>query len=78
MSLESLIDLLSIKPRERFEINSDPGYTIWDLGCEYEINPDEFLSMGEATPFEGMKVTGRCVTTIYDGKIVYEDESFKL
>ena len=78
MSLESLIDLLSIKPKERFEINSDPGYTIWDLGCEYEINPDEFLSMGKATPFEGMKVTGRCVTTIYDGKIVYEDESFKV
>ena len=78
MSLESLIDLLSIKPRERFEINSDPGYTIWDLGVEYEINPDEFLSMGKATPFEGMKVAGKCVATIYDGKIVYEDEGFKV
>ena len=78
LSLESLIDLLSVKPRERFEINSDPGYTIWDLGAEYEIDPDEFLSMGKATPFEGMKVAGRCVATIYDGKIVYEDENFKV
>ena len=78
MSLESLIDLLSTKPRARFEITSDPGYTIWDLGCEYNIDPAEFLSMGKATPFEGMRVAGRCVTTIYDGKIVYEDESFKV
>ena len=78
ITLESLIDLLSTRPRERFEIKSDPGYTLWDLGCEYEIDPEEFISMGKATPFEGMKVAGRCIATVYGGKVVYEDESFKV
>ena len=72
LSLGKLIDLLSVKPRERFGINSDPGFTVWDLGFEYEIDPREFLSMGKATPFEGMKVAGRCLTTVYEGKTVYE------
>ena len=74
ITLERLIELLSIKPRERFGIRSDAGFTVFDLGDEYEINPDDFLSMGKSTPFEGMKVFGRCLATVYDGKIVYASE----
>ena len=72
LSLEKLIELLSVKPRERFGIESDPGFTVWELGREYEIDPESFLSMGRATPFLGMKVVGSCLTTVYDGKVVYD------
>ena len=77
ITLEELIELLSVKPRERFGIESDVGFTVFDLSCEYEITPEEFVSMGKSTPFEGMKVFGRCLTTVYDGKVAYSvlDES---
>ena len=74
ITLDRLIELLSVKPRERFGIESDVGFTVFDLGDEYEINPDDFLSMGKSTPFEGMKVFGRCLATVYNGKLVYASD----
>ena len=74
ITLERLVELLSVKPRERFGIKSDVGFTVFDLGDEYEINPEDFLSMGKSTPFEGMKVFGRCLATVYNGKVVYASD----
>ena len=74
ITLEELIELLSVKPRERFGITSDAGFCVFDLGDEYNVDPADFLSMGKSTPFEGMKVFGRCLATVYDGKVVYASE----
>ncbi len=74
ITLERLVEAMSVKPRERFGITDDVGFTVFDLGDEYEIDPDEFLSMGRATPFANMKVKGRCLATVYDGKLVYVDK----
>ena len=71
ITLENLVELLSVKPRERFGIESDPGFTVFDLGNEYEIDPIDFLSMGKSTPFTGMRVYGKCLLTVYNGKAVY-------
>ena len=76
MPLEELIALLSDKPRERFGITGDTGFTVFDLGCEYEINPDEFLSKGKSTPFKGAHVAGRCLATVYRGKAAYLADDF--
>ena len=73
LSLERLIELMAVAPRERFGIPPDDGdWTEWDLEREYEINPDEFLSMGKATPFAGWRVAGRCLRTVHGGRTVYE------
>ena len=45
-----------------------------NLDEKYKVNPDEFLSKGKATPFEGEKVFGRCMLTMVNGKIVYKFE----
>ena len=74
ITLEKLVELLSVKPRERFGITSDAGFTVFDLGDEYEIDPGDFISMGKSTPFEGVRVFGRCLTTVYNGKVVYASE----
>ena len=74
MTLEELVDVMSVKPRERFGITSDVGFTVFDLGDEYEIDPDSFVSMGKSTPFKGVKVSGRCLATVYDGKLAYVSE----
>ena len=46
---------------------------IADVEHQYEIDSASFASKGKNTPFDGRKVTGRVVTTIVDGKIVYEE-----
>ena len=73
LSLEKLVKLMCDAPRGRFGIRSDAGFTVFDLGREYEIDPSEFLSMGHATPFKGEKVFGRCLATVYNGEIVYSE-----
>lgn len=71
ISLEKLMELLVTNPRKRFNLKLGNDYSVWDLNEEYEINPDDFLSKGRATPFEGTKVYGKCLLTVKDGKVVY-------
>ena len=77
ITLAELIKLLSDNPRKRFSIDSDAGFTVFDLSDEYTVNPDEFLSIGRSTPFEGKRVYGRCLMTVYGGKAVYTHEKLK-
>ncbi|MBP3627112.1 MAG: dihydroorotase [Clostridia bacterium] len=72
ITLEKLIELMSINPRKRFGLPETQDFCVFDLEEEYEINPDEFLSKGRATPFEGEKVFGRCRLTVVNNKIAYK------
>ncbi len=72
ISIEKAVELLSYNPRSRFNIESDCDFTVWDLSEKFIVDPDEFLSQGRATPFEGKELYGRCVATIHNGKIVYK------
>ncbi len=77
ITLEKLIELMSINPRKRFGIGggTDEGqsadFTVVNLDEEYEINPGDFYSMGRATPFEGFRVKGRIVHTYIGGKEIF-------
>ena len=73
ISLEKLIELLAINPRKRFNIPFENSFTVWDLDEKLVINPDDFLSMGKATPFENTEVYGKCKLTVYNGKTVYKE-----
>ena len=70
ITLEKLIELLTVNPRKRFGIKQN-GYCIWDLEKEYVINPENFKSMGRATPFTDKKVFGECMATIINDKFVF-------
>jgi dihydroorotase len=72
ITLEKLIELLAMNPRKRFDIPFGVDYTVWDLNREFTVDPDQFLSKGKATPFAGWNLTGACVCTVCDGKIVYK------
>ena len=73
MSLELLVEKMAIAPRVRFGIPLAEGdRTEWDLEARYSIDPEEFLSMGRATPFAGKEVYGRCLRTAHGGRIVWE------
>ena len=72
ISLEKLIEVMAINPKKRFGIENN-DICIFDLSKEYVINPDDFLSMGRATPFENEKVFGECKLTVCDKEIVYKN-----
>ena len=73
LSLEKLVDLMSVAPRARFGIASDPeDYTVFDIAGPYRIESARFLSKGRSTPFDGMEVYGRCLRTVHKGITVYE------
>jgi dihydroorotase len=78
MTLEKLIELLSINANKRFKIGTcikvgeKADLTVFDLNDKYTVNPDDFLSMGKSTPFEGVEVYGKCKMTICNGKVVWE------
>jgi len=74
ITLERLVEIMSLKPRQRFGVTADPGFTGFDIGSEYTIDPEEFSSMGKATPFRDMKVYGRCLLTFCNGKTVFADK----
>ncbi|MBQ8885798.1 MAG: dihydroorotase [Clostridia bacterium] len=71
ISLETIIKCLAINPRKRFSIPFEGGASVWDLNAKYTVDPEEFLSMGKATPFTGEEVFGKCIRTVYGGKVVW-------
>ena len=73
ITLEKLISLLTVNPRERFGIpTSEENFTVWDLEETFKVNPTEFISMGKATPFENCDLTAKCVLTVSGGKVAYK------
>ena len=78
LSLEKLVELMCLNPRKRFGIEggTEPGQradiAVIDPNKTGVIDPDEFYSMGRATPFEGWETTGDVVMTMAGGSVVWE------
>lgn len=80
ISLEKLIDLMHGAPKRRFKIGTElvagspADITVFDLSKSYVVDSEEFLSMGRATPFEGLELYGRCLLTMVSGDIVWKED----
>ena len=74
ITLDRLVELMSFKPKERFGIDTNNDFAVFDISEAYKIDPEDFLSMGRATPFAGREVFGRCLLTVHNGKVVYKAE----
>ena len=79
LPLERLLPLMIDNPRERFRLprralaEGEPAdLAVLDLNREWVIRSEQFLSMGRATPFDGMRVTGDCILTITGGEAVWQ------
>ena len=75
ITLEKLVELMSVNPRKRFGIELGNSYTVFDLSKEYTVDPEKFLSKGRFTPFEGVKLYGKCLMTVKDGKVVLVNQN---
>ena len=74
ITMDRLKALLVTNARERFGIPMGDCWSLWDLNEEFTVDPENFVSMGKATPFAGWKLFGKCLLTVCDGKIVYQSK----
>ena len=75
ITLEKLIELMSVNPKKILGIPLDEkNYSVIDLDAEYTVDSSKFISMGKATPFDGMKVYGKNILTVCGGKTVWEEK----
>ena len=79
LPLARLVELLHGNPARRFGFGTPlaegqpADLTVFDLDAEYTVDPEEFQSMGRATPFAGMTLCGVCKLTMMDGEIVWQE-----
>ena len=70
--LETIVRALTVNPRHRFGIEAGDSFTVWRVDETFTVDPNEFLTLGRATPYTGETLCGRCVLTVVDGKVVYQ------
>ena len=75
-----LIDKMSTAPgrilggdKGTLKVGAQADVTLIDVQTPYTIDKEQFKSMGRNTPFDGWTVCGRVCTTIYHGRIVYQE-----
>ena len=79
LSFPRLMELLHDSPCRRFGLpqgeldGPHADFTVFDLSASYPIDPADFLSQGKATPFTGWPVQARCLLTVCNGRLVWQD-----
>jgi dihydroorotase len=80
MDLPALIERMSARPAALIGLprgDLSPGaaadLTVFELERPYAIDRAHFVSGGKNTPFQGMRVFGRTLLTLLDGKVVWDD-----
>ena len=72
ITLDKLTELMVYNPRERFGLPQGDSFSIWKLDEQFKVEPEKFISMGKATPFDDYTLFGKCYATVMNGKIVYK------
>ncbi len=60
------------------EAGAAADVTIFDPEREWTVNARDFVSRGRNTPLDGEELKGRVMATIYQGKLVYKDDSVSI
>ena len=71
--LKTIVEKLTDAPRARFGLQARPGFSVWALDDAWTVTLDALLSKGKSTPFAGQTLYGKCLLTVLDGKIVYQN-----
>lgn len=79
LPLTKLTALLHDNPARRFGFGTPlaagapADLTVFDLDRPFVVDPEQFQTMGRATPFAGMELYGMCKLTMVDGEIVWRE-----
>ena len=76
----TLVEKMSCAPARLFHLpggtlrkGSPADVTVFDPSRGWTVDPQEFLSKGRNSPYGGMRLTGRAVRTIVDGREVWAE-----
>ena len=81
ITMQRMVELMSATPAKIIRVDHERGtlragaladVVIFDPNTEWTVDPEKFRSKGKNTPYAGKTLLGRVVTTICDGKIVYQ------
>ena len=83
ISLSTLVNRLTVGPSrvlgpsfEKYatlEAGSPADLVLIDPDAEWTVDTRQFASKGKNTPLEGVALKGRVVSTMVDGRLVYQD-----
>ena len=77
ISLDKIIDLMSVNPGRIFGIQNDPKTSVEiDLEHSYEIRSKNLYTKCGWSPFEGMKVFGGIMAVTLRGKRIFQNGTF--
>ncbi len=65
--------VFNLKNKGEIAIGKDADFTIIDLNKKGKFNIETFKTKGKYSPFDKWEYTGKVITTIVNGKIVYKD-----
>lgn len=78
LSLSDLVRKMSPEPARvlnlpggDLSVGAVADITVFDPGASWVVEPARFVSKGRNTPFAGLTLRGRTVTTIVGGRVVY-------
>ncbi len=81
--LKRLSEMTSLRPRQilglgggLINVGETANLIIVDPSSAATIKSDEMISRSHNTPFDGMKVNGKVITTIIKGNIIYDNGRF--
>ena len=81
LSMDRLMALLNGNAARRFGYGTPlaegqpADLTVFGLDRPFRVDPEQFRSMGRATPFAGMELYGVCLLTMADGKSVWREDN---
>lgn len=81
ITLERLVELMSINPRRVFrieggiEVGSRADIVLLDLDRQWRVDSENFLSMGKISMFDGREMVGDVAMTIHRGNVVYDNKT---
>lgn len=85
LDLKTLLQKMTVNPARLINVpfgvlaeGKVADVIVFDPYKEWVVNRDEFVSKGKNTPFHGLKLKGKNLLTIVDGKIVYKDPGLLL
>ncbi len=85
ITMKRLVELMSTNSKELFKLSNGSlkvgdkaDIVLVDLEKEKTVSAETFASKGRNTPFEGMKLKGWPVLTLFEGKPVYKDATYEI
>ena len=81
ITLERLVELMSINPRRVFrieggiEVGNRADIVLLDVERQWRVDSTKFLSMGKISMFDGREMVGDVAMTIHRGNVVYDNNT---